>query len=297
MHLGNHEEARAICRAGLDLFPEDAELKFREGVLLYALGRLEESARAYREVLGGHEERHFSSVDSGIKGFKARQNLAVVYTDLGQLAKAERQWRQVVRDVPRYRPGWRGLGDVLLRRGKGKEALALAKHLIGDDALRIEGMLLKSRIWVKRGNSAKARSQVERALKVAPGDLEALRLLCPLLFEHGTPDEAEQALRHLIARDPGDASAHHNLGTLLLRTKRYGEAARSYRQSLRHRPDSAATYLHLGYALKESGRIDEAVAAWKHVLRISPGDPEASKELERVGHSLTSAGPLSRASV
>ena len=46
------------------------------------------------------EERHFSSVDRGLTGFKARQNLAVLAGDMGDLAEAERQWREVVREVP-----------------------------------------------------------------------------------------------------------------------------------------------------------------------------------------------------
>jgi GT2 family glycosyltransferase/tetratricopeptide (TPR) repeat protein len=289
MQQKRFDEAHASCRTGLELFPRDAELRFREGVLLHELGRLEESAQAYLDVLGNDEERHFSSVDSGLKGFKARQNLAVVYTDMGDLARAERQWRQVVRDEPGYRPGWRGLGEVLLRRGKVEEACDVADELMANSALESEGIVLQSRIALHQSDPTKARTLLERALKDWPEDLEVLRLLCQVRFEHGSAHEAEQALRELIDRDPTDASAHHNLGTLLLRAKYHGEAARAYRQSLHHRPDSAVTYLHLGYALKESGKRDEAVAAWKHAIRLAPDNPAALEELRKVGH--TSSAP------
>jgi hypothetical protein len=45
---------------------------------LHQLGRLEEAERAYLDVLEVHEARHFTSVDRGLRGFKANQNLAVV---------------------------------------------------------------------------------------------------------------------------------------------------------------------------------------------------------------------------
>jgi GT2 family glycosyltransferase/tetratricopeptide (TPR) repeat protein len=282
MHLGRREEALATCRRGRELYQADAELRFREGALLHDLGRWDEAVRAYLDVLANHEERHFSSIDRGLTGFKARQNLAVVYTDLGDLERAEEQWRQVTREAPRYRTGWRGLGDMLLRRGRLEEAEALAKQCQTDPALRVEGRLLESRLALARGNVVAAQEAIEQAVAASPLDHLVLEAQCRLFFEHGAPDQAEAAIRALIARHPGDPAAHHNLGTLQLRLKRYDEAVQSFRQSLRRRADAPATYLHLGYALKESGRLEEAVAAWQQVLRLSPGNPEATEELSRI---------------
>jgi GT2 family glycosyltransferase/tetratricopeptide (TPR) repeat protein/2-polyprenyl-3-methyl-5-hydroxy-6-metoxy-1,4-benzoquinol methylase len=283
MRLGLRAEALETCRRARELFPLDAELRFREGVLLHDLGRLEEARRAYLGVLEGREERHFASVDRGLTGFKARQNLAVVATDMGDLTEAERQWREVVRETPRYRPGWRGLGETLIRLGRFDEGQALADQLINDELLRIEGILLKHRIALARNRLEEARVEIDRAAAAHPDDLEVQRARCQFLFEHGTSDEAEEALRRLIARDPGDASAHHNLGTLLLRSRRLDEAEQAYRQSLRYRSDSLATYQHLAFALKGGGRDEEAAAAWRQVLRLSPDHPVAHTELQQLG--------------
>src|SRR5205823_12312283 len=151
MRLGRREQALATSRRGRELFPEDAELRFREGVLLHELGRLEEAVHAYRAVLANREERHFSSIDRGLTGFKARQNLAVVYTDMGDLERAEEEWRHVVREMPSYRPGWRGLGEVLLRRDRRQEAAEVAERCLGDPSLRVEGRLLRSRLALLQG--------------------------------------------------------------------------------------------------------------------------------------------------
>jgi len=282
MQRGRREEALRACRRGRELFPRDVELRFREGVILHELGQLAEAAEAYRNVLAGRDERHFNSIDRGLTGYKARQNLAVVYTDMGDLVRAEAEWREVTRDAPSYRAGWRGLGDVLIRGGRQHTALSVAEHCIGDPALRVEGRLLRSRLAMASGDTAAAQAEIERAYAEDPTDRAALEARCQLLFERGPTSEAEDALRSLVEKYPADPSAHHNLGTLLLLLKRYDEAVRAFRQSLRHRADAPATYLGLGYALKESGRRDEAVTAWQQVLRLAPDNASANEELRSV---------------
>src|SRR5207244_2791707 len=121
--------AAETCAKGLERFPKDAELLFRKALLLHEAGRLEEAVGAYRHLLETDEAGHFKSVVSGLRGFKARHNLALVYQELHDGDRAEEQWRQVVEEAPRYRPGRRGLGEALLREGKVQEAPRLAEAL------------------------------------------------------------------------------------------------------------------------------------------------------------------------
>ena len=148
MKQGRNDRALAACLEGRKQLPSDVELRFRQGVLLDTLGRFCEARDAYLGVLSGHEERHLSSVDRGLTGFMARQNLAVVATKMGDLAEAERQWREVVREAPRYRQGWRGLGETLIQEQKLAEAEKLAAELMKDEALRAEG--LSRAVWRRR---------------------------------------------------------------------------------------------------------------------------------------------------
>jgi GT2 family glycosyltransferase/tetratricopeptide (TPR) repeat protein/2-polyprenyl-3-methyl-5-hydroxy-6-metoxy-1,4-benzoquinol methylase len=259
--LRQPESARQMCQEGLSRFPRDAELRFREGVLLHEAGRLREAVQVYLDILQGDEERHFSSVDRGIKGFKARHNLAIVYQDLGDLVRAEDQWRRVLDEMPRYRAGWHGLGDVLLRQGKQQEALTVAQGLVDQLGLRCEGLLLRSQAAVARGALDQAKADLKRAVEEFPNDPEAWEAWCRFLFDYGEPAEAEPALRELVRRDPANAAAYSNLGTLNLRLGRYAAAADCYRQSLRHRAGHAATIAQLGQALQQCGRLEAAVPA------------------------------------
>jgi tetratricopeptide (TPR) repeat protein len=222
---------------------------------------------------------------------------------MGQPARAEEQWRLVVREVPKYRPAWRGLGEMLLLQGKLDEALAVSDHLCGPeliadrrdqpagslqtpadhpcrhDSLRSEGMILRGRALAARGDIAAARHEFEQAVAGCPNDLEPLQALCRLLFEHADPDDAREAIEGLLRRDPQDAAAYHNLGSVRYRLGQYEASADAYRQSLQLRPSSASTYLHLGYALREAGRLPEARTAWQQALRLAPGQPNATGPL------------------
>ncbi|MBI3468000.1 MAG: glycosyltransferase [Planctomycetes bacterium] len=163
-NLGRHVTAWETCQQGLGRFPEDAELRFRQATLLHQFGRLPEAAQAYESLLHAPQGRHLSSVDWGIKGYRARQNLAVVYADLGDLAKAEEQWHRVVDEVPNYHPGWQGLGETLLRQRKVDEALAVADHLTPSSVVQLGYVL-----W-ECGRRAEAIAAWQQALRVAPGD-------------------------------------------------------------------------------------------------------------------------------
>ena len=122
-------EARDACQRGRELFPKDPELLFRQAILLHAAGKLAEAASAYLGALANEDQKHFSSIDVGIVGYKSRQNLTVVYTAMGDRDKAEEQWRLITQEVPAYREGWRGLGNSMLARGDHEAATTLARQL------------------------------------------------------------------------------------------------------------------------------------------------------------------------
>ena len=145
--------------------PTTSSFGFARGCCCDTLGRFSEARDAYLGVLSGREERHLSSVDRGLTGFKARHNLAVVATRMGDLAEAERQWKEVVREAPRYRQGWRGLGETLVQEQKLAEAEKLAAELMKDEALRAEGMLLESRVATAQNRLDDARAVLERRVR------------------------------------------------------------------------------------------------------------------------------------
>ncbi len=252
--LGDYQAAWQTCQKGRALFAKDSELLFREGVLAHHLRRLPDAVKAYQAVLRKSNERHFSSVDPAITGYKARHNLALVYAELGQLNLAELQWRNVIAEMPTSRAGWRGLCEVLLSQRKFFTAEAEAERLLSQPILRCQARLMLAAVARHQGQWDTVRHELDSALLETPGDLDALQARCEFLFEHGDLMEAEQALLKLCEASPGDGAAYHNLGTVYVRMEQLTKAAEFFRQSLQIRPDAPQTRSQLKAVL-------EAIAA------------------------------------
>ena len=253
MQLKRLDEAEATCRAALELFPLDDELRFRFGVLLHELGQFEESAAVYRFLLTQGEERHFTSVDQDLTGYKTRQNLAVVLGDSGHYADAEQEWRQVVTLTPEYREGWRGLGSALLAQQRIDETKALAEELATHPKLRAEALLLWTRIAEIQGDYAQVQNLLQQAISEFPGDSILEDAWCKFLFEQGSLEQAEAALESLVHRSPVNAAANHNLGAVRLQLGRPESAIACLTNSLRLRPNSDATRQLLKQAQDQIG--------------------------------------------
>jgi O-antigen biosynthesis protein len=239
--LGDTHRAAEICRQARELFPDDPELLFRHGKLAHDLGQLDEAVKAYRQLLEEEAERHFSSIDQGIRGYKARHNLALVHQDLQQLELAELEWRLALQADLHFWPAWRALGEQLIRQKRLNTADVLIARLREFPELELQAGLLSAERDRAGGEVEQARRQLEELQERHREAIEPLEALCRLEFEQGTPSAAILALQRLTARRPEDAAAWHNLGAALLREGDLAQARDALSQSLALRPDAPGT--------------------------------------------------------
>lgn len=279
--LGEKEEARKACAEGLKLYPKDPELLFRNAMLAHEDGRLRAAELNYLAALRNDDALHFSSIDRGIVGFKARHNLAAVYSDMGALHKAEAEWRSITEEVPGYGDGWRGLAEILIGQSRLHDATELSKRML-DEQPRHRGVaaVILARVAEAAGQVPLAQQILETAVEEFPDETAPLDELCRVLFHNGALSQIEQALSELLRRQPNNASAQHNLATAFLRAGRFQEAADTFRMSLRNRPNSALTQLSLGYALSSANQRAAACAAFEQCVRLAP-EPRVLAEAQR----------------
>jgi Flp pilus assembly protein TadD len=244
--------------------------------LAHHAGRLQAAVDAYVAVLAGSGERHFSSIDRGIVGFKARHNLALVYEDLGDEQKAIQQWELIINEVPEYPNGWRGLIDNYLRTGKYGPAEAVIERMMQIKRLHGEAFRALAQVAIAHGDLVRAKRNLLEGDQACAGQEEPLRSLCHFLFEHGEPTETVSALVRLSALVPEDASVQHNLATAYLRIGDASLALRSFDEALRLRPADVTSHLYRGYALEQLNRDLEAMSAYREAERLSPGNRTAA---------------------
>jgi tetratricopeptide (TPR) repeat protein len=214
--LGQQAEALAACRTGREYYPDDTELLFQEGVVRRELGDLLGAETCLLRLPGTLEGAHFASVDAGLRGYKARHNLAVIYHEQGRLAEAEAQWRAALVEQPEFIPAWLGLGELYLVQGRWSDLEEVCTRLAAGSPGGCEAAVLQARVYLARREFAAARRLLEEATARAPQALWPRVILSHVLLQEGRDWEAaERALRDVLALAPDHAEARRNLAVLL----------------------------------------------------------------------------------
>ncbi len=258
IQLDEFEAAKAACRHALRQFAEDPELLFRYATICHAARQLAEAEQTYKRLIDFQGERHLSSVDPTITGYKARQNLAAVYHDQGRHGLAELEWRHVLRLVPEYPAGWRGLVESQLRNRRFAAANLEIGQMLSVPKLRVSGLLLRARLHELQHELEDARRDIQTAVEEESSGCDALEERCRFLFEHGELAEAHGSIVELSLRRPEDGAVFHNLGAVRMRLGEIPGAIEAYRRSLELRPRSPDTRRELASALHAVGRASEA---------------------------------------
>jgi GT2 family glycosyltransferase/predicted Zn-dependent protease len=211
--LGQAPEALCACKEGRRHYPDDAELLFVEALARQETGDPAGAEGCLRRLIGGGEGEHFASVDSGLRGFKARHNLAILLLGQGRGPEAEAQWRSALAEEPGFLPARVGLAELYL---DAKDWPALGQ-LVGEleGAAPDEAAALKARAHLARQEFGAARWALQEAIEAQPRALLPRVILTHVLLQEGQDwPAAERALRDVLALDPGHAEARKNLATL-----------------------------------------------------------------------------------
>lgn len=107
--------------------------------------------------------------------------------------------------------------------------------------------------YLDRGDLAAARSEIERALAIAPDHLPSLGNLGGLLLEEGRIEEATALYARIAALSPGDFLAWNNLAIAELRRGRNDAAVVHLRHALELNPNSAMVRRNLADAEARAG--------------------------------------------
>ncbi|MCI0637436.1 MAG: glycosyltransferase [Gemmataceae bacterium] len=218
--LGQLDAALGTCQSGRSLYSQDAELLFQESTVRREQGDLNGAIACLEQVLGSQEKDLFASVDTGLRGYKARNNLAVNLKEAGRLAEAEAQWRLALEEAPDFLPGLLGLAQVGLDVGRFEFVEEMIQRIASHPKGASESELLRARVRFKKGDFAAARALVTDMIARRPSDLVARVLLSHVLLKEGRDlDAAERALHDILALDPNHAEARQNLAVLSAQKK------------------------------------------------------------------------------
>jgi tetratricopeptide (TPR) repeat protein len=215
--LGKRAQALDACRSGRAFYPDDTELLFHESQVRHEQKDLAGAIACLQRLLQRRDKDHFASVDTGLRGFKARHNLAVLHREASQLAEGEAQWQAALAEQPTFLPAWLGLGDLYLTQNRWPELNALANRMAQAlPQAATEANTLKARGYLARKQFTSARAILGETIAAAPKAVWPREILTHVLLQEGQDlDQAEGALRDLLEIDPGNGEAKRNLEILL----------------------------------------------------------------------------------
>ena len=201
-----------------DLAPQDAHTKWVLGTAFEKSGKLPAAVEQYRAA------RDLDDADC-----KIRLSLAHALLAANQPAQAATEYRAVL-TLPgtpaEIAQAHRGLEQTLLAEKKFPEAsseltLYLASH--PDDAgARVD----HASMLFDAGKPDEALDELDRASKLAPEDLRALKLRSDIFWEQKRYADAVGVLQRAVALAPRDADIAARLGEAYLQTKDYPNATR-----------------------------------------------------------------------
>jgi GT2 family glycosyltransferase/predicted Zn-dependent protease len=214
--LGQKEQARAICRAGLERFPDDTELLVEEALLQLDNQEFSRAEVNLLQLVEARPGQYFGSVDDGMRGYRTRDLLARQYRTQGRLVEAEIHWRAAIVERSSFLPAWLGLADLFLSQRRHSELTGLAAKLEREPGGDVEAAILRARAHRDREEFSQARQILEPLISRLPKAEGPRVLLSHLLLQEGRDlVTAENVLRQILRLNPLNAEARHNLKVLL----------------------------------------------------------------------------------
>ncbi len=223
----------------------------------------------------------------------------------GNLAEAERLYRQVVAGAPDHagalhnlgmlaqarghlqeagellaraaagNPGdavcHNNLGNVLRELGRSPEALAAYRAAVQTDPDYVNAYFNLASTLMDAGDAQTAADCYGRILSLAPDDREALGGLGIAMMTLGKPSQAIANFRRAVTLGPDDPVAHYNLATAYREEHLPDAALASYGRALAMDPGYAAAHNNVGMLLKAKGDLEPSARAFRAALSANPG--------------------------
>ena len=268
------EEAISVLDGAKDE-SQSPRLAFVQGLLNERRGNFAKAASAYAEVprtselfanarirramaliSGGQAKEALAPLKEAIKERPEDWDTYPIYARAleltGDLAAGETLLRDALKGHSRPEL-FEGLAELLLRVGRGKEALELLRG----------------------------------ALKDAPHDEQLLFALGAALEHEGQHDEALVRMREVLSVNPDHAAAMNFIGyTLAEKGFGFDEAERLIQRALQLRPETGAFLDSLGWVYFRKGQYEKAAGTLEHAASLSPYEPVIIEHLGDVYRKL-----------
>jgi len=275
---GKYEDALATIRTALKNVPSSLEAGYNEGLLLDVLGRFDEAAQAYVNMLEQpslfHANGAYTTEEKNNRGIFL-ERLGSIYHEQNKVDQAIATYQKMI-DLGGETAlrGYQGQVDIYRDAKEFDKAIEVSRKAVDADPKNREFKLMLAGELADQG-------QVDEALAMAKGLLDnsekdrtvwiALGQLDVRLRRWKDADEAFNKAAALTTKKEDRTYLVFLRGELAERQKHYEPAEQFFRQALELDPANAMTLNYLGYMLADKGiRLPEALKLIRKAVELEP---------------------------
>ncbi|MGE3313863.1 MAG: tetratricopeptide repeat protein [Planctomycetaceae bacterium] len=202
-------------------------------------------------------------------------SLAVKLHRSGDLEKAERLYRQVVRLDPAHSDALHQLGLVEHGLRRHVAAVDLIGHAIDINAEVAPYWISLGKVYRSLNQSDRAIAAFQQAMRLEPKNCDAYVNLGLLLSELAEPRGAEACYRQALRIDSGCSEAAAQLVRIQYANGQTGEALAEVRRLLSVSSDGCEDICAIATELEQRRQFDDALEVYETVLEVHPDFAEA----------------------
>jgi superkiller protein 3 len=273
MEAGRHERAIAALRQALELDPDYSLAHFALGVTYQAQARAAQNG-AQSDLLALALTHLVRAITARPGLIQAYHLLATVLKDLGREDERIQWLEQAAEQSAANLQTWRNLGAAYRAQARWSEACTAyekALTLAPDD---VEVLRALARVCYRFKDWERAAAYFARVLAAGEGTAEDYSRLGGTRYYLKQPVAALEAVEQAVKLAPQNAVYQYNLGLLLAELGRHAEAEAAFRRAIELNPDYAAAWNNLGALYQSLQRHEEAETAYRRVIEFDPDDAQ-----------------------
>jgi tetratricopeptide (TPR) repeat protein len=330
-YFGFNEIDKALAEYGslYQEHPNDLRVKKNYVQLLILKGRLDEATSLNDEILkktpkdvdgmsyrgqillrrGQHSEAVpvlEAAVKADSDNAALHHYLGVAYAGVGNVNRAENEWREAVRLRPQLVPAQQALAQVAATKGDYELLAKIAEEVITASPMAPEGYLLRATSRFGKKDPAGAETDLKKAMELAPQNPDSYERLGSLRLSQKRYPEAEKLFEQALELNPATVGAMQGLvamfsiqkqnpkalarvsaqivkapksspfqfllGGLLINEKRWGEAEAALEKAVELDRNNLDALFLLGQLHATRGSNDKAAASYERALQQNPRD-------------------------
>jgi tetratricopeptide (TPR) repeat protein len=262
LNQGRRQDAEQALKEFIKKHPDNYPARFGLAEFYTALRRHRQAETVLEEII--------RLDSSGPNGVKARNELARLKLDQGQIGAAEKLVNEVLKDHPKDPPAMEIRGLIALRQGDGLSAVNSFRLLTQERPQDPQAWLLLAKAHLLNKEEAQAKEQARKALQIKPDFLDARKFLYDIFLQAKDYDGAINTIQGYLQLNGKDTGNLVNLGEVYALKGDDAQAGAAFQKLIDLDPKNPQGYYHLARLRLKANQPDAALKYADQALQVQP---------------------------